>query len=120
MLGWALAELTEEEELQQQIDIKAVMVRVHAETAAAIAAMEAEVHETCPTCNHTKTSVKAPESAELFPTTAESAKQTPTTAKATESAELFPTTADPKETRASGMKSARKPLGFTPAKRGKM
>ena len=96
VMGWALAELTQEETQQQQLEVNAILARVHAETAAEIAAEEAEVHETCPTCNHTKTYTKVAGSAELIP-------------KAD----------DPKETRASGMKSARRPLGFTPAKRGK-
>ena len=58
VIGWALAELTEEEEKQQELEIKDVMARVHAETDRAIDDEEAEVHETCPTCGHTKTYIK--------------------------------------------------------------
>jgi predicted RNA-binding Zn-ribbon protein involved in translation (DUF1610 family) len=58
VVGWALAELTQESEQQQQIEIKDIMARVHGETDRAIAVEEAEVHETCPTCGHTKTYIK--------------------------------------------------------------
>ena len=61
VIGWELAELTEEEEKQQDIEIKDVMARVHAETDRVIADEEAEVHETCPTCGHTKTKVSREE-----------------------------------------------------------
>jgi len=54
VMGWALAELTEEEEQQQQLEIKDIMARVHAETAMAIAV---EGSETCHACGHTKTKV---------------------------------------------------------------
>jgi hypothetical protein len=59
VMSYALAELTEEEEVEQQREIKDILAQVHAETASAIAAEEATVHETCPTCNHTKTYMKA-------------------------------------------------------------
>jgi len=54
VMGWALAELTEEEEKQQELEIKDIMARVHAETDMAIAIEEAEAKK-CPTCGHTKT-----------------------------------------------------------------
>ena len=54
VMGWALAELTEEEQQQQKLEIKEILASVHAETAKTIAAEENEVEETCPTCGHTK------------------------------------------------------------------
>ena len=39
---------------REHLEIKAMVARVHAETAAALAAEEAEVHETCAHCGHTK------------------------------------------------------------------
>ena len=41
-MGWALADLTEEEEIEQQRFQNAVMARIHGETAAAIAAEKTE------------------------------------------------------------------------------
>ena len=58
VIGWALAELTEEEEKQQALEIKDIMARVHSESDMAIAVEEAEVHHECPTCGHTRTSIK--------------------------------------------------------------
>jgi hypothetical protein len=60
VMGWDLACLTAEEVLfkDQQEEIQAIMAAIRAETDAAIAAEEATVHETCPTCNHTKTYMK--------------------------------------------------------------
>ncbi|KAJ1466542.1 hypothetical protein T484DRAFT_1756555 [Baffinella frigidus] len=54
VMSWALAPRT----AKMDREIKAILARVHAETDAAIAAEEAEVHETCLTCNHTKTFTK--------------------------------------------------------------
>ena len=39
---------------REHLEIKAMVARVDAEIAAAIAAEEAEVHETCAHCGHTK------------------------------------------------------------------
>jgi hypothetical protein len=99
VMGWALAELTEEEEVEQKQFTKDILARVHAETAAAIAAEESEVHETCPMCNNTKTFIKVVNDADGI-------------------TELIQKDDDPEEKRA-GRKSARGPIGFKPAKRGK-
>ena len=44
---------------REHLEIKAMVARVHAETAAALAAEEAEVHETCAHCGHTQTYIKS-------------------------------------------------------------
>jgi hypothetical protein len=52
---------------REHLEIKAMVARVHAETAAALAAEEAEVHETCAHCGHTKIYFKVAGSARLVP-----------------------------------------------------
>jgi hypothetical protein len=52
--SYALAPTTK----KMKRDIKAILASVYAESDAAIAMEEAELHETCPTCNHTKTHTK--------------------------------------------------------------
>ena len=52
--SYALAPTTK----KMKRDIKAILASVHADSDAAIAMEESEIHETCPTCNHTKTYTK--------------------------------------------------------------
>ena len=45
--------------MERYLEIKAMVARVHAETAEALAAEGAELHETCVYCGHTQTYIKS-------------------------------------------------------------
>jgi predicted RNA-binding Zn-ribbon protein involved in translation (DUF1610 family) len=60
VIGWALPELTEEEDKKMKLEIKDILKQVYAETDQAIAAEEAELHETCPNCGHITKTYKKP------------------------------------------------------------
>jgi cell pole-organizing protein PopZ len=95
VMGWELPPM----DAKMEREIAATLAQVHAETAAAIAAEDAEVHETCPTCNHTKTFMNVVNTAGKV--------------------DLVPKAVEPVS--GSGWKgmSCRRPIGFKPAKKTK-
>ncbi|KAJ1464734.1 hypothetical protein T484DRAFT_1757882 [Baffinella frigidus] len=95
VMSWYLSATTPE----MAHKIEAALARVHAETDAVIAAEESEVHETCPTCNHVKTFVKVVNTKGVT--------------------DLVPKGKEPATAKPRGYQlSARRPLGFKPAKKG--
>ena len=97
VMSWPLAPTTK----KMEREIKKILAKVHAETDAAIAAEEAEDHETCPTCHHTK----------IFTKVVDSNGDTTRILKVEDSAVA------PASQGSSGKNSARRPIGFKPAKK---
>jgi Asp-tRNA(Asn)/Glu-tRNA(Gln) amidotransferase C subunit len=60
VMAWALPELTEEEDRKMKLEIDDILKKVYAESDLAIAAEEAKLHETCPTCGHITKTYKKP------------------------------------------------------------